>query len=127
VPLPLIVVAPLAAGAPWIARVLVRWAWSPLVVGIGVLLKSRMGVFIASAFVWLGIAFTTNKLVLQPAIAALEAYSAGGAVGGGEFGAVAIGYLGVLNFDIALTMIISAVATKHLASQGRMFLTRRAV
>jgi hypothetical protein len=64
VPLPLIVVAPLAVGAPWIARVLVRWAWSPLVVGIGVLLKSRMGVFIASVFVWFGIVFIINKLVL---------------------------------------------------------------
>ncbi len=37
-------------------------------------------------------------------------------MGGGEFGAVAIGYLGVLNFDIALTMIISAVAIKHFVS-----------
>jgi uncharacterized membrane protein len=60
----LLVIAPLAAGAPWIARVLVRWAWSPFVVGLGVLLKSRMGLFIASAFVWLGIVFIMNKFVI---------------------------------------------------------------
>jgi hypothetical protein len=126
-PLVPLVIAPLAAGAPWIARVLVRWAWSPLVVGLGVLLKSRLGLFIASAAVWLGISFTTIKLVVQPAIAALQAYSTGSAVSSGEFGAAALAYLGILEFDRALTMIISAVATKHLVSQGRLFLSRRAV
>ncbi len=124
-PLPALVFAPLSAAAPWAARVFVRWAWGPLVTGIGYLLKTRMGLFLLSAFVWLGINFTTIKLIIDPAIAALEAYSQGGAVGSGQFGAAAAAYLGILNFDKALTMIISAIVTKHAVLQGRLYLFKR--
>jgi hypothetical protein len=37
-----------------------------------------------------------------------------------------MGYLGILNFDKALTMIIFVVVIKYFVSQGRMFLVRRA-
>jgi hypothetical protein len=126
-PLPALVIAPLVGAAPWIARVLVKWAWSPLVVFFGYMVKTRLGLFIASAFIWLGINFSTIKLVIEPAVNALQAYSSGVGSSGGQFTSAAIAYLGILNFDKALTMIISAVVTKHGVMQGRLFLFKRGV
>ena len=37
----------------------------------------------------------------------------------------AIAWMGVLNFDKAITMVISAIVTKHVLTQGRLFLFKR--
>lgn len=125
-PIPLIPAA--AAGAGILVRQLVKYAWGPLVTGIGLLLKSRLGLFIASALVWLGINFTTIKLVIEPAITMLEGLTQNVGTGGAsDFAAAASGYIGIMQMDRAVTMIVSAVITKHAVMQGRLFLFKRGV
>jgi hypothetical protein len=126
-PLPALVVPAAAAAAPWIVRAIVRYAWGPLVTAIGYLLKTRMGLFILTAFAWLGINFGTIKLVIEPAIQMLTGLTQelGNGSAGGEFAAAAGAYLGILQFDRAITMIVSAVVTKHALLKGRLYLFKR--
>jgi hypothetical protein len=125
--LPALIVVPISAAAPWLMRMLVKWAWGPLIVGLGYLLKTRIGLFIATAFVWLGINWGTLNLVMGPTIEMLEGFATNVGTGSGDFYVAASGYLGILNMDKAITMIISAVVTKHTLLQGRLFLFKRGV
>lgn len=99
-----------------IAAIVSAFAW---------MFKSHIGLFIASALVWIGINFASVKLVIEPVYDQLTAFATSGQGGGGDLGAAMWQYLGVLNFDKALTMIISAVATKKALTAGRLFLFRR--
>ena len=97
-----------------------------VVAGITYMYKTKLGLFVMAAMVWLGINFATIKMAIEPAIDLLRQYADGGlGQGGGEFADTAIAWMGVLNFDKALTMIISAVITKHAVMQGRLFLFKR--
>jgi hypothetical protein len=120
---------PLAAtAAPFLIRMLVKYAWGPLIVGLGHLMKSRLGLFIASSFVWLGINFATLKLILGPTIDALRGFTDQVGNGGtSQFAVAAAGYIGIMQMDRAVTMIISAVVTKHAVLKGRLFLFKRGV
>lgn len=94
-----------------------------VVTGIGTLFKSRLGLFITSAMLWLGINFATIKLAVEPAIDMLYSYAQSS--GGGQYGAIAMQWMGVLNLDKAITMIGSAVMMKHAVMQGRLYLFKR--
>ena len=87
------------------------------------LLFSRGGFLIMAAFTWLGINFATVNLIIQPTIQALENFAGGGGgAGGGEYYDIAKQWAGVLNFDKALTMVISAYTTRTILMNGRLFL-----
>lgn len=86
--------------------------------------KTKLGLFIMGAMIWLGINFATIKMVIEPAIDLLLGYAEGG-MGGGPYAAVAIQWMGVLNFDRAITMVVSAIISKHAVMQGRLFLFKR--
>lgn len=101
-----------------------RNAWPKMVAAGMWLFKSRLGLIISTAFLWLGVNFATVKIVLEPAIDLLSGYAQGG-MGGGELGTVAVNWLGLLQFDRAITMIISAVVAKHAVMKGRLFLFKR--
>lgn len=90
--------------------------------GVVYLFKNRLGLFIMSAMVWLGINFATINLVVEPAIDTLEAYANGMKQGGTGLAAAAGAWIGVMQFDKALTMVISAFATVTLIRKGRLFL-----
>lgn len=92
--------------------------------GITTMFKTKLGLFIMGAMVWLGINFATIKIVVDPAISLLRGYATSG-MGGGEFAAAAIAWMGVLQFDKAITMVISAIVSKHAVMQGRLFLFKR--
>jgi hypothetical protein len=114
---------PLAAG--WIATTLLPLLLS----GVMWLFRSKLGFFILMAFVWLGINFATLNLVIEPTIQQLQDFGqmadGGGGGGTGEnWGALAKAWAGVMNLDKAISMIISAVVTKHAAQQARLFLTK---
>ncbi|CAD7716636.1 hypothetical protein LMG31884_22630 [Xanthomonas hydrangeae] len=96
-----------------------------LVTALAWLFKSRIGLWIMTAFVWLGINFGTIKMVVEPAIDLLTGYAQSMGSGNGELGATALAWFGVMQFDKALTMVISAVAAKHAIMQGRLFLFKR--
>lgn len=93
--------------------------------GLAWLFKSQIGLFIMTALAWLGINFGTVKLVVEPAIELLQGYARSMGGGSGDLGATAVQWLGVLQFDKALTMIISAVAIKHGVMAGRLYLFKR--
>lgn len=93
--------------------------------GITYMFKTKLGLFIMGAMVWLGINFASIKVVVEPAIDLLTGYAESAGSGTGEFGTTAIAWMGVLNFDKAITMVISAIVTKHVLTQGRLFLFKR--
>lgn len=95
-----------------------------VVSGITHMYKTKLGLFLMGAMIWLGINFATIKIIIEPAIDLLEGYADGG-LGGGPYASMAIQWLGVLNFDKAITMIISAIVSKHAVMQGRLFLFKR--
>lgn len=101
-----------------------RAFWPQMIRGFGWLAKSRTGLFLTSAMVWLGINFGTVKLAIEPAIDQLEQFAAQGAATG-QYGPMAVQWAGMLNLDKALTMIVSAVIAKHAIMQGRLFLFKR--
>lgn len=84
--------------------------------------RSQAGTFIVAAMTWLGIAWGTQKMVVQPAIDALVAYAGGIGSAAGSVGQ----WAGVLNVDKALTMIISAYVARNTIQAAKMFLKRRA-
>jgi hypothetical protein len=128
-PLPVVLAPVISAAAPWIVRALGRWLVVPLVTVWGHLVKTRLGLFILTAFAWLGINFGTVTLVLEPAIQTLTGLSQelGNGSGGGQYAAVAGAYIGIMQFDRAITMVISAVIIKHSLLKGRLYLFKRGV
>lgn len=83
-------------------------------------MRSKLGYFIAAALLWLGINITAVTVVVQPAIDMLTAMANNAGSAQGDLGAVAFQWMGVLRFDQALTMIISAYATRNLIHNGRI-------
>lgn len=114
----------LSAAVTWLGGLLLKRAWPAMVSSVMWLAKSRLGLIVSTLFVWLGINFATIKIVLNPAIDLLKGYAQGG-MGGGQLGSVAVNWMGMLQFDRAITMIISAIAAKHAIMQGRLFLFKR--
>ena len=95
--------------------------------GLRWLLMSRLGLIIASAMLWLGINLATVNLVLEPLIDQLRGFADSTGSGGGSLYAAARAWAGVLRFDQALTMVISAYVTKHAVMAGRLYLFKRGV
>lgn len=96
------------------------WIISGLITGITWLFKNRIGQFITAILAFLGISLATYTFAVQPFIDQLESMANAG-MGGGQFSAFALNFLGIMNFDKALTMIISAVAAKHAVGAGKVF------
>ena len=96
------------------------WIVSGVISGILWLFKNRIGQMCMAVLAWAGVSLATYSLGVQPFIDHLEDLAQGG-MGGGEYAAVALQWMGLLNFDEALTMVISAVAAKHALSAGRVF------
>jgi hypothetical protein len=97
-----------------------------LIDGIIWMFRTRLGFFIASAMVWLGVSWGTTKLVVTPVVSALESYMAPGGIGASPIGAACVSWLGVLCFDKAITMICSAYVAKQSATAARLFLVKAA-
>lgn len=103
---------------------LVGW----LLNGLRVLFASRIGLWIATAAVWLGITAATQTVLVAPALNQLftyvDSFNAGNATG--AIGTAALQWMGVLKFDIFITMIAGAITTKHAVGATKLFLKRRA-
>lgn len=99
---------------------LVGWIISGITSAVMWLFKNRIGQILASILGWFGVSLATYKLGVEPFIEMLEDLANSG-LGGGEYAAVALQWMGLLNFDKALTMVISAVAAKHAVNAGRVF------
>lgn len=96
-----------------------------IISGVLWLFKSRIGWLITQIFLWLGLTYATSTVVLTPTIEAIKGYAQFSG-GSGPTAAAAVAWLGVLKFDVALTMLFGAVSLKAATNAGRAFLTRRA-
>lgn len=103
----------------------IGWIISGVASGLMWLFKNRLGQMLTGILVWFGVSMASYKLGVEPFIEQVESMAQSGG-GGGQFAATAMAWLGVLKFDVALTMIISAVAAKHAVNAGRVFFKRRA-
>ena len=104
---------------------LLGWIISGITSAVMWLFKNRIGQIITAILVWAGVSIASYEFGIDPFIDALRDYAQGGA-GGGEYATWALQWMGLLQFDKALTMIISAVAAHHTMNAGRAFLKRRA-
>lgn len=107
--------------------IIIGEALALLFTGLRLLFLSRIGLWIASALLWLGINFTSVKMVIEPTANLLKGYTSGMSGAGGMYGAIAMQYAGMMNLDRAVTMIVSAYITKQAITSGRLFLFRKGV
>lgn len=105
---------------------IVGWIISGIASGVMWLFKNRIGQMITAILAWFGITLAAYEFGVEPFIDQLEAYAQVGA-GGGELAAVALQWMGLIKFDVALTMMISAVAAKHAINAGKVFFRRATV
>ncbi|MGF0666547.1 DUF2523 family protein [Stenotrophomonas maltophilia] len=97
---------------------------STLLSGLAGLFRSKWGPWFVEAMAWLGISWATNEFLVQPWIDQMEQAMRAGAPGG-EWGALVIAYAGMMKFDVACTMIASAVSAKFAVGAAKTFLTKR--
>lgn len=123
--LPVALAAPLMGGLSALAkRIQTTAIVAGVVSGITYMFKTKLGMFIMGALVWLGLSFGSMALVVQPALDVMYGYlDAAGAVG--QYAQYAMKWVGVMNLDRAVTMIGSSIAARHAANAGRMFLFAR--
>lgn len=88
-----------------------------------VLLIAKIGSIIVAALAFFGLSFAVNKYSVQPALDALEHHVGQLGAAGGHV-ASAIQWAGVLNFDQAVTILISAYTVKWGLQTARVFLTK---
>jgi hypothetical protein len=92
--------------------------------GLEWLFSTRLGLWIVQAFAFVGLSFGTQHLIVAPALSQLQTLATSG-MGSTTFSGLALQWMGVLNFDKALSMIVSAVTTKYAVTAGRLFLQKR--
>lgn len=92
--------------------------------GLAWLFKNQLGRWVLSACLFLGISWGTQHVAVAPFIDYVKGV-ANGAGSGGHLAETMINWAGVLQFDKAISMILSAVTTKMGISAGRLFLQRR--
>lgn len=80
-------------------------------------LETTIGSIVISGLLSLGIGFTTYKFTVAPLKAFIIAQAGG-------MGAQAVAILGFLGFDVAITIILSAIAARYAVSGAKAVLTR---
>lgn len=94
--------------------------WPLVLVALGWLvrvLSSRIGVFIASALLWLGLSVTSYKFGVAPfrSLISQELGSAG----------FLMDWMGFFAVDQAITIVLSAIAAKYAIAGAKVALTKR--
>lgn len=101
------------------------WILAPIVRALVWVFASRIGLFIFQALAWAGLTWGTAKVVIQPTLDLLHGYLTGMS-GSSSLGTAAFQWIGVLKFDVACTMIMSAYVTKLGVSATKVFLKKTA-
>jgi len=106
---------PLVAGAA---------ALIPIVVtALRIMLLAKIGAFVAKLLMFFGFTWATNKFAVEPALDALRTHMA--IAPSGEYGAVMVQWLGVLRFDQAVTMVISAYGAAWTIKGAKVWLAKQ--
>lgn len=90
-----------------------------------ILLMAKLGAMIASILLFFGLVWGTNKFAIGPAFDFLQNHMASLSGVGGEYGAVMFAWLGVLRFDQAVTMVLSAYTAAWTIKSAKVFLMRQ--
>lgn len=96
----------------------------PIVVtAMRVMLLAKAGAFVAKCIMFFGFTWATNKFAIQPAFDELRNHMQ--ATPSGEYGALMVQWLGVLRFDQAVTMVISAYIAAWTIKGARVWLAKQ--
>jgi hypothetical protein len=96
---------------------------SSLMTVLRVLLLSKIGSFIVAALLFLGLSLAIDNYAIDPLLAQLRNYVAQLGAGGGAM-ATAMQWAGVLNFDKACSVLLSAYTTAWTIKSAKVFLTK---
>ncbi len=92
--------------------------WGPLLAGLSRLMGTRLGQWILSALAFLGINFLTQEFAVDPMLNKIKATFAGAP---GDI----VAWLGFLNVDKYVTLILSAYATAAATGALKARLTKK--
>ncbi|WP_164240842.1 DUF2523 family protein [Stenotrophomonas maltophilia] len=92
--------------------------WGPLLAGLSRLVGTRLGQWVLSALAFLGINFMTQKFAVDPLLGQIKSSFAGAP---GEI----VAWLGFLNVDKYVTLVLSAYATAAAAGALKMRLAKK--
>lgn len=93
-----------------------------LLTGLRILLMAKLGAMVARVLLFFGLTWATNEYVLDPALDQVRQYMTSGP--GGELGATAMQWIGVMELDTAVSMVLSAVVAAWGIKQARVFLSK---
>jgi hypothetical protein len=93
-----------------------------LVSALRIMFMAKMGLMAVKLLAFLGLQFVTHKYAIGPLLSQLTAYATAAGSAGGDFGANLVAWMGVLNFDRAISMVISAYSTRATIMQAKTFL-----
>lgn len=96
---------------------------SAMMTVLRVLLMAKIGAFIVAALLFFGFTWATNEYAVDPLMDSLTAYvgqlgSVGGVVGS------AVQWAGVLQFDKAITLVVSAYGMAWTIKSARVWLSK---
>lgn len=96
---------------------LMKKAVTWMLYGLSQLFSNRLGTWIAAAMSWLGLSWGSTSYILEPLFNQIESLFS-------DANGVALGWMGYLKIDIAITMILSAVAVRFSFQAARAFLQK---
>lgn len=100
--------------------------WNRLVAALGRGIKSKGGQWVAAVLASLGLAFTTQAVITGPALDGLLSYMSGITGGSGKYMVAGVQMLAYINFDKAVTMVVSAYGIRAGLRAARAYLTKKA-
>lgn len=87
-----------------------------------IMLFSQAGRIIVGILSFFGLQWATHKFAIGPAVAWFQSQMGSGPVG--EFGATALAWMGVLRFDQAISMLLSAWGVRVAIDGAKGFLSK---
>jgi hypothetical protein len=89
------------------------------------MIQTKAGHWIVALLLALGLGFATHAAVVTPALDTIREMLVTNNGGGGTLGAAALQWMGFLNFDKAITMILSAYGARATLRGAKAFLAKR--
>lgn len=93
-----------------------------LVNALRLMLMAQAGRIILGILGFFGLQFAVQKFAVGPAMNQISGMLQNGA--SGEFASTLLAWVGVLKFDVAISMLISAVTMRFAITAGKAFLSK---
>lgn len=93
-----------------------------IIAGLSRLFASRIGTWAVALLTFFGIGLATNEVVVEPLLDQARSIVQSNMSGAGS---TAIAWVSFLNFDKAITMLFSAVASRFAIAATKVFLAKR--